>query len=71
MVVVVAVALGVVALSVYRLIGLSVCLPAWLPACLSVCVSVCLPACLSVCLSVCLSLCKLENAAILRDFLIF
>ena len=39
---------------------------------LSIYLSVCLFVCLSICLSICLSAtCKLENEAILRDFLIF
>ena len=55
------------------LIYLSIYLSVYLSLSLSVslCLSVSLSVCLSFCLSVCLSVCKLENGAILRDFLNF
>ena len=58
---------------------LSVCLPIDLSSCLAshlsidrpIYLSICLSVCLSIYLSVYLSICKLENEAILRDFLSF
>ena len=57
----------IVCLSVYLSIYLSIFLFIYLSIYLSICLSIYL----FVCLSVCLSTCKLENAAILRNFLNF
>jgi len=70
-VVVVAVVVVVVYLSIYLSICLSVYLSICLSVYLSICLSVYLSTCLSVYLSICLSICKLENEAILRDFVNF
>ena len=53
--------------SIYLSVYLSICLSVYL----SICLSIYLYLSLSVCLPICLSICKIENEAILRDFLSF
>ena len=57
-------------LSIFLSFYLSIYLSLSLSVCLSIYLSLCLSVYLSLCLSVYLSICKLDNQAILRDFLI-
>ena len=58
-------------LSIYLSVYLSICLSVYLSICLSISLSLFLSLCRSVCLPIYLFICKLENEAILRDFLSF
>ena len=60
-----------ISLSLYPSIPLSIYLSVYLSICLSVYLSISIYLSLSVCLSAYLSICKIENEAILRDFLSF